>query len=46
VVLGSAANRSLALTGAPSIPLVLIGIILFGTGTALTFVNRRRGVTN
>jgi LPXTG-motif cell wall-anchored protein len=41
-VLAAGGTRSLPRTGAPSVPLVLIGIVLVGVGGTLTIVNRRR----
>ena len=42
-VLSASEARSLPRTGAPSIPLVVIGIVLLGAGGTLTIVNRRKG---
>jgi len=42
-VLSASEARALPRTGAPSIPLVVIGIVLLGAGGTLTIVNRRRG---
>jgi hypothetical protein len=45
-VLGTGEVRTLARTGSPSVPMVLIGILLLGIGSTMAMVNRRRGASD